>query len=163
VDDRLVLVSLLKVLHKTGGLKTLLDANDLLEVGNYRTLNIGEKERVFPKETWEASIQSPGVDTGEQKTSPKFQPANIFTSPSNFQNLLNDAQDGPSPVWPRVVITLLRKLSDQIPVLSVFRALLWFWIWVAGYMVLAPSLYGSFHSGETVVVSIAEYITFGAS
>jgi hypothetical protein len=44
-DERLVLVSLLKVLYQCGGLKTIADADSLLETGNYRALNDNEKQR----------------------------------------------------------------------------------------------------------------------
>jgi hypothetical protein len=159
VDDRLVLISLLKVLNKTGGLKTLLEANTLLETGNYRALNLNEKQQVFPKETLLSSSPSPVDDAGEQKTVPNPSPYSIFfTSPNEFQNLVNEAQAGPSPAWPRVAMALLRRASDQVSVLSVFRALLWFWIWVAAYVMLSPSLYGSFDSRETVIVFIVEYV-----
>jgi len=44
-DDRFLLISLLKVLYKNEGLKTLSDAETLLEAGNYRALNPDEKRR----------------------------------------------------------------------------------------------------------------------
>lgn len=47
-DDRLVLVSLISVLHQCGGLSSLEQANELLRAGNYRALNIEETGRVFP-------------------------------------------------------------------------------------------------------------------
>ncbi|MGD2048303.1 MAG: helix-turn-helix transcriptional regulator, partial [Chloroflexota bacterium] len=39
VDDRLVLVNLVGILHKCGGLGTLADADKMLQAGNYRGLN----------------------------------------------------------------------------------------------------------------------------
>lgn len=47
-DDRLVLVALVNVLYKHGGVKNPAEANDLLRAGNYRGLDQSEKLRVFP-------------------------------------------------------------------------------------------------------------------
>ena len=45
-DDRLVLVSIIKVLYKNKGIKNLSEANALLEAGNYRALNKAEIEQL---------------------------------------------------------------------------------------------------------------------
>jgi hypothetical protein len=159
-DDRLVLISLLKVLNKTGGLKTLLEANSLLEAGNYRALNLSEREQVFTKEILEASIQFPVGDAKEQKPPLEFKFGNIFfKSPYDLQDLLNKAQEGPPPAWPRVVTALLRNQSDQISALKTFHALLWLWVWIASYIMIIPSLYGSFLSQEISIASIVKYIS----
>ena len=158
-SDRLVLISLIKILKRHGGIKTLAEANTLLEVGNYRALNVSEKERVFPKETLGASIQFPVVDAKEQKPFFESLLGNIFfKSPDDFQNLLDEAKEGPPPAWPRVATALLRKLSDQISVLNTFHALLWLWIWIASYIMVTPALYGSFLSQEITIASIVKYI-----
>ena len=47
-DDRLVLVSLIAVLHRGGGLPTLAEANQFLQIGNYRALDAQEQDQVFP-------------------------------------------------------------------------------------------------------------------
>jgi hypothetical protein len=159
MDDRLVLISLLKILNKAGGLKTLLEANALLEAGNYRALNVSEKERAFPKEALETSVQFPVINAKEQKSSPKFSPGNIFfKSLDDFQNLLDEAQEGPPPAWPRITTALLRKLSDQISALNTFHALLWLWIWIASYVMVTPALYESFLSQEITFASIVKYV-----
>ena len=51
IKDRLVLLKLLKVLHQCGGLSTLAQANDLLETGDYRSLNEDERKQVFMEES----------------------------------------------------------------------------------------------------------------
>ncbi|MBI5950622.1 MAG: helix-turn-helix transcriptional regulator [Chloroflexi bacterium] len=150
VDDRHVLISLLKVLNKTGGLKTSSEANLLLEAGNYRALNPDEKQRVFPGE------ESKPAD-GESKPLVVHSPYGGFLS-DGFQKLLDEAREGPSPAWTRVVTALLRRLSDRVSVPGVFRGLIWFWIWIASYLMLAPLLYGFFYTPETVLVSIVEYV-----
>lgn len=49
VDDRLVLVTLVNILHSCGGLLTPADADKMLEAGNYRALNERERRQVFPE------------------------------------------------------------------------------------------------------------------
>jgi len=48
-DDRLVLVNLIKLLHRCGGLSTKEEANDLLHSGNYRNLDSEESRIIFPE------------------------------------------------------------------------------------------------------------------
>lgn len=47
-DDRLVLVSLIAVLRRCGGLHTLAEANEFLQSGNYRALDAPEQSQIFP-------------------------------------------------------------------------------------------------------------------
>jgi DNA polymerase III delta prime subunit len=47
-DDRLVLIGLVAVLHRQGGLASIGEADDLLLAGNYRPLNTAERKRAFP-------------------------------------------------------------------------------------------------------------------
>jgi DNA polymerase III delta prime subunit len=47
-DDRLVLVSLIAVLYRCGGLHTLAEANQFLQSGNYRALDAQEQGQIFP-------------------------------------------------------------------------------------------------------------------
>ena len=47
-DDRLALVGLIAALHRYGGLATLAEANHLLQVGNYRPLDVQEQTQIFP-------------------------------------------------------------------------------------------------------------------
>jgi hypothetical protein len=47
-DDRLVLVALATVLKQCGGLKTQVEADEMLRVGNYRALDAEERKRAFP-------------------------------------------------------------------------------------------------------------------
>lgn len=54
-EDRKVLIALIKVLHTCGGLKTLDEASQFLEAGNYRTLNPNELELLFPKDVSDAT------------------------------------------------------------------------------------------------------------
>lgn len=61
-DARHMLVSLLRVLHETGGLQTVEEADAWLEAGNYRTLN-AEEMRQVSAEWLTADTQSTGDDT----------------------------------------------------------------------------------------------------
>ena len=58
-DDRLTLLGLLRILHERGGIKDPLEANKLLEAGNYRALNPTETKRVFPEEPVETNANDP--------------------------------------------------------------------------------------------------------
>jgi len=46
-DQRKVLISLIKVLHRQNGIRTLSEANQLLNTGNYRDLDVDEAQQIF--------------------------------------------------------------------------------------------------------------------
>lgn len=48
-DDRSLLVTIIKILKNHGGIKTIIEANLLLEAGNYRALNNEETKILFPE------------------------------------------------------------------------------------------------------------------
>jgi transcriptional regulator with XRE-family HTH domain len=58
-DDRLMLVSLIKVLYQCGGVISLVDANHLLEAGNYRALSQIEIEKINPNWHLPQGIDNP--------------------------------------------------------------------------------------------------------
>src|SRR3990172_6794123 len=141
-DDRFLLISLLKVLYKNEGLKTLSDAETLPEAGNYRALNPDEKLLIFPKETLEKTSNQPlSINIKEQTPQTDFLLGSIFfNSPEEFQKIWGDAKEGPPPVWPRVVTAFLRKISDQISNRNTFHTLLWLWVWIASFILVTPVL-----------------------
>ena len=95
VNDRLVLINVVKILKECGGIKTLTDANLLLETGNYRALNEAERNDVFPSETHEDS--SPR-SSNQETSSINFLTGNIlFNSQKEFQQILDEAKEGPPP------------------------------------------------------------------
>lgn len=53
VNDRYLLSGIIKILKQYGGIKTLLDANYLLELGDYRALNKEEIKFLFPESVTE--------------------------------------------------------------------------------------------------------------
>src|SRR5690349_5125280 len=103
-DQRLVLVSLLKILHRLGGLKNSLEANSLLEAGNYRALNLDETRIIFPKELGTTSFEVPGNKSDDNQGNLDFPLGKKFSEFSGeLQKLLAEAEEGPSPSWPRVI------------------------------------------------------------
>src|SRR6266542_6165063 len=58
-DQREVLVSILKVLHRWGGIRTPLEANQLLEAGNYRALDATETQKIFIQTTTDIGVEQP--------------------------------------------------------------------------------------------------------
>lgn len=57
-DDRDLLIAILKVLRKTGGLKSAGQAARLLRAGNFRALDKNEQQQVFPKDPLKPSAQT---------------------------------------------------------------------------------------------------------
>ena len=157
-DDRLLLITIFRVLYKNGGLKTLLEAESLMEAGNYRALNEREKQQIFPKDLLEQSVHSPTTQIKEQKSfTYPFGDAFIKLT-DEIQGLWDEAKAGPPPVWPRFFTAVLRKLSDQISVVNTFHALLWLWIWIASYIMVNPVLDWSSFGREIVFISILKYV-----
>ena len=127
-DDRLVLISLLAVLREQGGLRTILEANELLEAGNYRALNSTEIGKVFPEEYEVAHAPS------QQESPQSFPLPSVEKSPfilgEELRNSVARAKEGPKPAWPRMVVAVLRSFVDRWTILYSLKALLWFWIWL---------------------------------
>ena len=158
-DQRQVLTSLIKVLHEWGGIKTLQEANQLLESGNYRALNNDEKQQVLLQDLLESPVHSPITHIDEQKPVFRYPFGNTLLRLSEkFQSLLDEAKEGPPPVWPRVVTAILRRLSDQISPLNTLRTLLWLCIWIACYIITSPVLHWPFPNQEMVSTAITLYI-----
>lgn len=159
VDDRLLLISLLKVLNKTGGIKTVLDANTLLEAGNYRALNLDEQGQLFsgtPQET--TYIQSHTANPEERTSYFKFLLSSaFFNSPEELEKLLNEAKEGPPPVWPRIAVSLINRVTHQWSVFHVMRVLIWLWLWLLTYLLIAPSLHWPFDSQESAQLFMGLY------
>ncbi|MEW6029590.1 MAG: helix-turn-helix transcriptional regulator [Chloroflexota bacterium] len=154
-DDRLVLISLVKVLHQNGGLKSTAEANELLEAGNYRALDATERQATFHEE--------PPPQPSESKLQKRRQGIlslleTVFPdSAGEIETLLTQVEEGPSPAWPRLVVALFRKSSDHLTVSITLRFLLWVWVWLLTQILLAPSLRWPFPSQETAVLSVVLY------
>ena len=125
-EDRKVLIALTQVLHRCGGLKTITEANHLLELGNYRGLDEDEMRKIFGKFTSSSSLL--------------FLLENLFfISAEELRILITKAkQEGPVPWWPRALAALMRRATDRFS-LSL-RAVLWVWVWLAAWWLIGPSL-----------------------
>ncbi|MBN1449501.1 MAG: hypothetical protein JW963_00650 [Anaerolineales bacterium] len=155
-DDRLVLISLLIVLQRQRGIRTVPEANELLEAGNYRALNLAEIEKVFPGE--HEPIDSYSRQKNHQ-SSPRFSVENmLLISSEEIKTLLVKVKEGPEPAWPRMLVALFRLFLDRWTVLHSLKALLWFWIWLFAWGLMATSLHWPFSSHADAVSVVKMYI-----
>jgi len=154
VDDRRVLVSLLKVLHEQGGIKSPAEANGVLEAGNYRALNSAERKQIFPTD---------GIDLSSSSFTPNHSRQTLLDqlfigSNDELQRLMAGAQDGPLPAWPRVLVALCRNITNHWSTSLVVRAILWIWIWLLTWLLTAPSLRLSFADDEQASLDIRLFL-----
>jgi hypothetical protein len=156
-DQRPVLISILKVLQQWGGVRTLTDANQLLEAGNYRALDNDEKQKVFGKIPEEINAEPP---TRKQNTSRSLFPLlleNIFSlSEDEYQQLITKVEEGPRPRWPRLLAAFMRKASDNWSLSLV--DINWIWVWLLAWWLIAPSLRWPFENYQIGVIAIQRYI-----
>lgn len=148
INDRLLLLNIIKVLKQHGGIKTLADANLMLEAGNYRSLNTSEQNDLFPEEVG--------------NTIPKIKEPTSINSFLNlsvdFQKKLTDAREGPLPAWPRIVVIVLNQITEQWTISHMLFFLAWLWIWLITYLIVSPSLQWPFTSEEKIYQSMRLYI-----
>jgi hypothetical protein len=158
VEDRNVLIAIIKVLYKCGGLKTRDDANQLLEAGNYRALNTAEAQEIFGEIPAESRAEQP---VPEQKSSISliaFLMENLFAiSGKDFQDLFANAEKGPPPLWPRVLVSILRRFSDRLSVFKALKFFLWVWIWLLAWVLITPSLRWPFSSQDDALLAVVIY------
>ena len=153
-EDRNVLLALVKVLHKCGGLKTLAEANHFLELGNYRTLDGDEAGQIFIE-----SLVDPDPEQGKNpKSSILFLIENLLAvSEKELKVIIDKAkQDGPDPWWPRALAALMRKATDRFS-LSL-RTVLWVWIWLMACWLIGPSLRLSFVDYDAMLLAMQKYV-----
>jgi hypothetical protein len=157
-DERLVLAALIKILHQQGGIETLLDANQLLEAGNYRTLDDDEKQKIFGEISDEINTEPP---TSKQNTSTRslflLLLENLFSiSEDEYQKLITKVEDGPRPVWPRLLAAFMRKASENWS-LSL-ADINWIWVWLLAWWLVVPSLRWPFENRQYSVIAMQMYI-----
>jgi hypothetical protein len=152
-DERLVLVSLIKVLHDCGGLVTLEQANHLLTMGNYRALDTKDAERIFAMPLDASDLVQP-----KPLSSKSFTPYLIgnlfFMTVDEFQDLLAKAEEGPAPAWPRMIAALMRKAFEHLS----FVTIVWLWIWLIAWWLIAPSLRLPFGDQGGAVLAVVNYV-----
>jgi hypothetical protein len=156
-DDRSTLISLIKVLFKRGGLKTITEADKLLEAGNYRALNLDEKKQIFPQAMIDAQINSP--------INQKHPRLIAFLQEQVLDGILGEktkirlveAREGPQPAWPRQVVTLVNGLTEEWSVFHTLRLLAWVWIWLLSSWLILPSLRWPFANQDEALVAMVMY------
>lgn len=150
-EDRNVLLALIKVLHQCRGLKTLVEANHFLELGNYRPLDANEAGQIFV-----ASPPEPEQDKNP-KSSILFLLENILAvSEKELQALIDKAKaEGPDPWWPRAFAALMRKATDRLS-LSL-RTILWVWTGLIAWWSVGPSLRLPFANQDIATQAMACY------
>lgn len=154
-EDRNVLLALIQVLHRCGGLRTITEANRLLGLGNYRVLDADEAGKIF---TTEPRIE-PTVTKEETSTSnvPFLVESFFAISEKELKTLITTAkEEGPDPWWPRALAALMRKASDRFS-LSV-GTVLWVWVWLIAWWLIRPSLRLSFANQAIAIHAMAYYV-----
>ncbi|HEU0292469.1 MAG TPA: hypothetical protein VFR47_07020 [Anaerolineales bacterium] len=151
-EDRKVLCTLIQLLHKCGGLRTLAEANHFLELGNYRVLDADEAGKIF--------VENP--PDPEQDKNPKssilFLIENLLAvSEKELKALIDKAKaEGPDPWWPRALAAWMRKATDRFS-LSV-STVLWVWVWLTAWWLIAPSLRLSFSDQKEMLFAMQKYV-----
>ena len=157
-DDRLLLLSLIKILKQYGGIESSAAANLLLEAGNYRGLNPLEREELFPGEAMQDDppypIFTPGGSSPAHRAWLDEHPYFGF---EKISEAIKAESDGPHPIWPRVVVSLIRKTTDRLTAFDVLRAILWLWIFVITYFLVFPSLQWSNMAGSNAIKTVVLY------
>jgi len=157
-EDRKVLIALIKVLYKCGGLQTLHEANQLLEAGNYRTFNGEEVQEIFGEIPNESSVEQRIPETRISKSFILSLLKGFFSiSEEELNEMLAKAQEGPSPSWPRVLAAFMRKAADRFSI-SV-TTVLWIWVWLIAWWLTAPSLRWPFADRNAALLAIGMYVT----
>lgn len=154
-DDRLVLTSLITILHRQGSIRSVSEANRFLEVGNYRALNHDEQKKIFSDGS-ESTVSSSGQKDAKGVAS-LFLKKSLFGSGEGLKALLARTKDGPSPAWPRVLTALLITVTDRLSALHVLQVLLWVWIWLATWVMFMPSMRWPFTDPTQVKTAIVLY------
>ena len=153
-EDRKVLVTLVKVLHQYGGVKTSEDANRLLEAGNYRALNREETHEIFGELSLAASGQPTIPNQDSSKSFTSFLQEKIF---SLWNALLENTEKGPTPAWPRLLAAGMRKTSEWISFSP--KTVLWIGVWWLAWWLIVPSLRWPFVDRVAALQAIGLYVT----
>ena len=156
-EDRNVLIALIKVLYKCNGLQTLDEANQLLEAGNYRALNVKEAQEIFGETPDESSVEGPIPETKISKSLVSSLLKDLFSiSGEELNAIFAKAKEGPSPSWPRVLAAFMRKAADRFSIS--LTTVLWIWVWWFAWWLIAPSLRWPFADRNAALLAIGMYV-----
>ncbi len=107
-DERLVLVSLVKILHQFGGLSAPTEADELLSSGNYRGLNNAEQQHAFPKLNQESRVNE--ISSSE---TPEFTSLGQIEKPTTSQGWVSPTTNTVKiRRWRRKQLLLLNKVKN---------------------------------------------------
>jgi hypothetical protein len=129
VQDRNVLIAIIKVLYKCGGIKIPEDPaveQSKSEPRTSKSLNTLLLENLFAISAYE------------------------------LKEAFARAEAGPSPSWPRKLAVLLRKASDRISLSP--KTMLWIGIWWVAWWLTAPSLRWQFANRTAALQAIGMYV-----
>ncbi|CAG0980289.1 hypothetical protein ANRL4_01827 [Anaerolineae bacterium] len=158
VDNRRLLLALIEVLRRYGGLHSFKEANDLLLAGGYGPLDQAESSQVFPCES-----AATGSDTSAETTQPP--PLGIGSSLRELLAQLNGqwralwaaAAEGPPPIWPRALAMAIRQVLDHLTATQILKACLWTGVWLLTWGLISPSLHWPFASQEQAREALVWY------
>lgn len=148
-DDRRVLTAVIKALHQCGGIKTLVEANNLLWAGNYRRLDEEELRFVFTKADATATrhvyrhdpvYDLEGASDLEEDPASRAQTTlatlwkDLITRPlPTFSLLLPPAGDNNSSGWSgflaQLLAVVLRGWPPQRVLWGIILLILWWLTW----------------------------------
>lgn len=156
-QDRNVLIALIQVLHKCGGLKTLPEANQFLEAGNYRVLDTAETQKISIEITNDVGVEPTKPREENPKSFIPFLFENFFSvSQKELQELIAKAEDGPPPSWPRVLAAFMRRITDRFSIS--IATIIWVWIWLIAWWLIAPSLRLPFADRDSALLALGKYV-----
>lgn len=155
-DDRRVVIALVHVLHKCGGLKTLAETDQFLKWGNFRALDEEESHGIFPDLPDETQTEQAALNKNITEHSRSSWLADMLSvSQDELKQILARAREGPEPSWPRVLAALMRKATDGFS-LSM-RSILWIAVWLLTIWSMSPSLKFPFASYGSAFIALCKY------
>jgi hypothetical protein len=156
-EDRSVLIALIKILHRCGGLQTLEDANHLLKAGKYGELDVNEVQKIFKKAASKADPEQPISETKSSKFPLSAFLASLFSkSEAEVETLIARAQKGPAPAWPRMLAVFMRLASERFSIS--LTTVMWIWLWLFALWLIAPSLRLPFANRAVAVRAMGMYV-----
>lgn len=156
-QDRNVLIALIQVLHRCGGLKIVAEANQFLEVGNYRVLDMDETRKIFKQAPDVSHVEQSAIKEIHPQSLFPFLVANLFAvSEEDIQAMIKGAEGGPSPSWPRILAAFMRKFTDHFSIS--ITTVIWVWIWLIAWWLVAPSLGWHFADREDALLALGKYM-----
>lgn len=157
VEDRIVLIAMIKVLYQCGGIRIPDDADQLLEAGDYRALNKREIQEIFGNISVEPAVEQLETRQGISKQFIPFLVESLFAiSGHELKEAFSKAEEGPSPSWPRKLAVLMQKASERwsISLSSIF----WVATWALAWWLMIPSLHWPFADRDSAYSAIIMYV-----